>query len=431
MIDRRLFLLSTAGLVGAPDAWLAGSGSPPPAEPVPAAGPPPPPLDLTASFDAWRVGFIDRAVAKGLPREEVTLAVAGLTLDPRVTNADGKQPELSRSMGDYLAGTVSAARISQGQAQLAQGASWMQPIAEKTGVPAEILVSVWGMESNFGKIQGDYDVIRSLATLAAEGRRRDFAEAQLMAALKIVFSGEARRDQLKGSWAGAMGQTQFTPEDYLAWAVDADGDGKRDIWGSSQDAIGSAGQFLARKAAWRRGEGWAREVVLPAQGFDYGLAEGERHPYAWWTDQGVQPADDQTWSASDAAEAAGLILPAGWSGPAFLILPNHMAIRAYNNATTYALAVGLLADRIAGRAPLVRAWPAETPIGRDDRIAAQAALVRLGFDPGTPDGVMGLRTRAAAREWQRSRGLPADGYLTYGLIQALKLQAGLSPAPTL
>jgi membrane-bound lytic murein transglycosylase B len=274
-------------------------------------------------------------------------------------------------------------------------------------------------------------VIRSLATLAAEGRRRDFAEAQLMAALKIVFSGEARRDQLKGSWAGAMGQTQFTPEDYLAWAVDADGDGKRDIWGSSQDAIGSAGQFLARKAAWRRGEGWAREVVLPAQGFDYGLAEGERHPYAWWTDQGVQPADGQTWSASDAAEAAGLILPAGWSGPAFLILPNHMAIRAYNNATTYALAVGLLADRIAGRAPLVRAWPAETPIGRDDRIAAQAALVKLGFDPGTPDGVMGLRTRAAAREWQRSRGLPADGYLTYGLIQALKLQAGLSPAPTL
>jgi membrane-bound lytic murein transglycosylase B len=271
-------------------------------------------------------------------------------------------------------------------------------------------------------------VIRSLATLAANGRRRDWAEQQLVAALRIVLNGEADRSRLKGSWAGAMGQTQFTPEDYLAWAVDEDGDGKRDIWGSSVDALGSAANFLARKAAWRRGEGWAREVVLPA-GFDYGLAEGPFQPVSHWTGLGVRTADAGGWNEREAGEGMGLILPAGWTGPAFLILPNHMAIRAYNNSTSYALAVGLLADRIAGRPGLSRAWPEDQPLSRADRMAAQEALNRLGFDAGEVDGVIGLKTRAAARAWQKSRAIPADGYLTYGLIQALKIQAG-APAPT-
>jgi lytic murein transglycosylase len=419
---RRTFLASTAGLIAAPIPYtqLYGNGG---------LGPSATALDAPDSiFEAWKQGFVLRAAGAGLPADRVGEVLAGLAPDPRVLAADQRQPELSRSMGDYLAASVSQARIDAGARRRLEGAAWMDPIADQHGVPAEILVAIWGVESNFGQNQGDFDVVRSLATLAAEGRRRTFGESQLQAALTIIFRGDAPRERLKGSWAGAMGQTQFTPEDYLNYAIDADGDGRRDIWGSSADSLGSSGNFLARKASWRRGQGWAREVVLPTDGsFDYGLAEGDRHPWSWWAERGVRPAGGLAWSATDAEEPAGLILPAGWSGPAFLVLPNHFAIRAYNNATTYALAVGLLADRIAGRPGLLAAWPAETPITLADRIAAQQALAGLGFDVGEPDGVLGLKTRAATRAWQRSRNMPADGYLTYGLIQALKTQAGLPP----
>jgi lytic murein transglycosylase len=414
-MHRRTFLLSTAGLAATPpsSSWLQTA----------LAAPAQPPQPGAADFDAWREGFIGKAVGAGWARDRVERELAALTLDSSVVAADRRQPELSRPIGDYMTASVSDARIQRAQALRAQLATPLEDVTAKTGVPPEILLAIWGVESNFGQNQGGYDVVRSLATLAADGRRRSWAESQLMAALKIIFSGEAPRERLKGSWAGAMGQTQFTPEDYLAWAVDEDGDGRRDIWGSSADALGSTGNFMARKAAWRRGQGWAREVVLPG-GFDYSLAEGPFQPRAAWAALGVRTADGRDWNVAETAEAMGLILPAGWSGPAFLILPNHMAIRAYNNSTTYALAVGLLADRIAGRPALARAWPADQPLTLADRMAAQTGLSRLGFDAGEADGVIGLKTRAAARAWQKSRGLPADGYLTYGLIQALKLQAG-------
>jgi lytic murein transglycosylase len=300
------------------------------------------------------------------------------------------------------------------------------------GVPAEILIAIWAMESNFGKFQGGYDVIRSLATLAAEGRRKDWAEGQLFAALRILFTGAATRTQLKGSWAGAMGQTQFTPSDYLAWAVDGDGDGRRDIWNSTPDALASSANFLAHKAAWRRAEPWTREVTLPA-GFDYGLAEGPKQPVDAWSALGVRPATGIY--RADPSEVAQLLLPAGWTGPAFLAFPNHFAIRAYNNSMAYALAVGLIASGVAGEPGVVHPWPKEPPLTLADRIAAQEALTRLGFDVGVPDGVLGLKTRQAARAWQKTRGLPADGYLNLFLIQRLKADGGVTtptsaPAPT-
>lgn len=415
-MHRRAFLLSTAGLAAAPPAaWLPAQFA--------ASGPP---VD-EPPFDAWRRRFEDRAVAAGWPRDKVSAELAGLASDASVVAADRRQPELSRSIGDYMAGAISDARVARGRAYLTQLADTLARISEQSGTAPEILLAIWAVESAFGQAQGNYDVVRSLATLAAEGRRQDWAEGQLLAALKIVFTGEAPRERLKGSWAGAMGQTQFMPEDYLAWAVDQDGDGKRDIWGSSADALGSTGNFLARKAGWRRGEAWAREISLP-DGFDYSLAEGPFQPLSAWLALGVRSADGAAWGSLESAQGMGLILPAGWSGPAFLILPNHMAIRAYNNSTTYALAVGLLADRIAGRPQLARAWPVDQPLTLADRIAAQTSLNRLGFDSGEPDGVMGVKTRAAARAWQKSRALPADGYLTYGLIQALKLQAAGAPA---
>ncbi|MEO6341366.1 MAG: lytic murein transglycosylase, partial [Caulobacteraceae bacterium] len=396
-MDRRAFLLSTAGLAVVPAPALL---PPAPAAPLSGSG--------DAAFDAWREDFIRRMTDTGRASDALVQVLADLTPDPRVVANDRRQPELSKSVGDYLAAAVSDGRVSQGQSRSASASAWLPTVALNAGVNAEILVAVWGVESDFGRVQGDMDVIRSLATLAAEGRRRNFAESQLLMAMRILFEGQANRAQLKGSWAGAMGQTQFTPEDYIVFAVDGDGDGRRDIWGSDRDALASTANFLAKKASWKRGESWAREVILP-KGFDYSLAEGPKNPPADWMAMGLRTADGRGWNAADTASTAGLILPGGWSAPAFLVFPNHFAIRVYNNSTTYALAVGLLADRIAGAAPLVQKWPVEKPISLADRIAAQTALTRLGFDAGDADGVIGLRTRAAARAWQKARGMPADG----------------------
>lgn len=416
-MQRRAFLASTFGLVAAPEPQTWGGG--------PLGYAPSAPAD---SFEAWRRRFIAKAVAAGLPQGPVSQEVALLTADSRVVAADQRQPELSRPIGDYLAGAVSEARIAQGRTRSAELAGVLSRVAEQTGVPSQILVAIWGVESNFGQNQGSYDVLRSLATLGAEGRRGDWADGQLIAAFRILTSGAAPRDRLKGSWAGAMGQTQFMPDTYLSFAVDQDGDGQRDIWGSSADALGSAGNYLARRGAWRRGQGWQREVIAPP-GFDFSVAEGPGKTFDAWAQLGVRPADGRPWSAAEAGEAAVFIVPQGWTGPAFLVMPNHMAIRAYNNSTSYALAVGLLADRIAGAPPLIKAWPADQATTLADRMAAQTALSRLGFDVGAADGVIGVKTRTAVRAWQKGRGLPADGYLSYGLLQALKMQAGIADTP--
>ena len=407
MMDRRTFLFSSASVATAPGVGLQAETAPAPAIPAPMA------------FADWRDAFARRAVERGFTDSLVQAQLAGLEADPRVTALDGRQPEFSKPIGDYLAGAAGPARVRDARARREGAAAWLDPISARAGVPAEILVAVWGIESSFGQIQGDMDVVRSLATLAAQGRRRAWAESQLLACLRIIASGEAGRAQLKGSWAGAMGQTQFTPEDYLAYAVDADGDGRRDIWSSQRDALGSTGNFLAKKASWRPGVSWQREVLLP-DGFDYGVTEGPSLPPADWSARGVRTADGAGFRAADAASPAQLIVPQGWMGPAFLTFPNHKAIRAYNNSVSYALAVGLLADGIAGAGPLARAWPKDQPISLADRIAAQEALTRLGYDPGAVDGVLGTGTRRAARLWQAARGLPADGYLSYALVQRLK-----------
>ena len=413
-MDRRVFLLAAASVAAAPSASFA--------QPVNDA------TDGGAAdplFADWMQGFIDRAAGAGWSRTRLSQTFSGLSADPRVIADDNRQPELSKPVSAYIQGAVSDTRIQEGRAHRAAGAAWMDPISAQYGVPADVLVSIWSVESSFGRIQGSMDVVRSLATLAAEGRRKGWAEDQLFAALRILYTDQATRDQLKGSWAGAMGQTQFTPLDYLSFAVDGDGDGRRDIWGSSPDALASAANFLQKKAAWRRGEAWTREVVLP-RGFDYGLAEGVKQPTAAWTAIGVRAANGASWRAADSQEAAQLLLPAGWTGPALLAFPNHFAIRAYNNSMSYALAVGFLAERISGAPPLLTPWPVEQPISRADRIAAQEALQHMGYDVGDVDGVLGLKTRQAARRWQASKGLPADGYLTYALIQRLKVDGGSS-----
>lgn len=389
---------------------------------VPAAAPSvaPPTASGDMIFDAWASEFQGRALEAGIRPDVLSREMAGLTPDPRVAGLDSRQPEFSKPVSAYLKGVVTADRIAIGQRRAAD-TPMIGDIEQRFGVPKEVLMGVWAMESGFGAIQGDLDTVRSLATLAAQGRRRPWAEGELIATLKIIQSGEFPRARLRGSWAGAMGQTQFIPTTFLSTAVDEDGDGKRDIWGSATDALASAANLL-KQAGWVRGQGWAREVTVPPD-FDFSLTESASELPAWWTAKGVRPADGKPWSHEDTLAKAQLIAPTGASGPLFLLLPNHFAIRKYNNSIAYALGVGLLADLVAGGGPLVKAWPQETPLALVDRMTAQRALTALGFNPGGADGVVGMGTRKALREWQKARGLVADGYLSADMVRRLKAEA--------
>jgi lytic murein transglycosylase len=388
-----------------------------PAAPPPTPAPPPANPADQAGFEGWKQGFLARH--GGVRRDAYARELAGLTPDAAVIRLDGNQPEFSRPAGAYIQSAASATRIAQGR-QRTDRVPW--EVTRRFGVPAEILVSIWGNESSFGAVQGDYDVIRSLATLAFEGRRRDWAEAQLKDALDIVIDGRRERAGLKGSWAGAMGQTQFMPDNYLRLGVDQSGDGKVDIWGSDADSLASAANLLAQ-AGWKRGQSWGYEVVLPA-GFDYAEAEGPRHPWSYWAGRGVTLARGGAPTDAEALEDGVILLPQGARGPAFLALPNHYVIRRYNNSASYALAIGLTADGIAGKPGLVAAWPDDAPLSRDQRIGAQRALTALGYDTGGVDGVVGSNTRAALRRWQIASGRVADGYLTAELADELIRRAG-------
>ena len=389
----------------------------------------PRPSDLLGSsgelyFIDWLNGFHARALAAGVSRTVLDGALSGLAPDPRVVALDSKQPEFARPVGAYVKSAVNDARITIGR-QKRQEIAALETIEQVWGVPGEILIAIWAMETRFGAQMGDMDIIRCLATLAALGRRRAWAETELMAVFKILADGDTPRERLRGSWAGAMGQTQMLPSTYLAYAADGDGDGRRDIWGSTADALASAANLLSHDG-WRRGEGWAREVLLP-HGFDYGLAEGPAEVPYWWAGRGALAADGQAWSAADTQANCVFLLPAGAAGPAFLALPNHFVIRKYNNSLAYALAVGLLADGFAGRRRLVTPWPNEIPLSLDNRLAAQSALTTLGYNPGAPDGVIGLATRQALRAWQKSQALPADGYLSADMVTRLRIAVKRDP----
>ena len=370
-----------------------------------------------SGFEGWKQGFLARH--GGARRAAYERELAGMTPDATVIRLDRNQPEFSKPAGAYVANAVSATRIAQAR-QRVDRVPW--EVTQRFGVPAEILVSIWAQESSFGQVQGDNDVIRSLATLAYEGRRREWAEGQLKNALDIVVDGKRARSGLKGSWAGAMGQTQFMPDNYLRLGVDQNGDGKVDIWGSDADALASAANLLAQ-AGWKRGQSWGYEVVLP-QGFDYAEAEGPRHPWSFWAARGVALAAGGAPTEAEALEEAAILLPQGANGPAILALPNHYVIRRYNNSVSYALAIGLTADGVSGKPGLVARWPDDPPISREQRIGAQRALTQLGYDTQGVDGVIGANTRAALRRWQLANGRVADGYLTAALADELARRGG-------
>jgi len=405
----------TAPATPAAPAVVATPATPAPAASAPSQPPPEPTIEQR--FAAWVAAFRGEARSAGI--DEATLAAAFDEVQylPRVVELDRAQPEFTRTVWDYLDTAVSPQRVTRGQAKLEQVRAEAFAAAARTGVPPEVLVAIWGMETNYGDFTGTTPTIDALATLGFDGRREAWARSELTAALKLLQSGEVSRAQMVGSWAGAMGQTQFLPSVYLAYAVDGDGDGRRDLWGSIADALASAAALLVR-SGWRTGESWGAEVQLPP-GFDAGRADPQASlPSAQWAAEGVRGVDDA--ALPELADAA-LFLPAGARGPAFLLGPNFRAILGYNNSTSYALAVSLLAQRIAG-GPGVRApWPRElTALSRSQVRTLQEALNARGFDSGTPDGVAGPATRAALRRYQRSIGAPADGYPTLEWLERLQ-----------
>ena len=361
---------------------------------------------LDQKFAHWVTDFRISARAAGIDEATLDSAFNGVRLLPRVIASDSAQHEFTRTVWDYLDTAVSAQRIARGQDKLLQERAEVDAAAARYGVPAEVLVAIWGMESNYGSYTGDIPTIDALATLGFEGRRGQWARGHLLAALKILQNGDIDRAQMIGSWAGAMGQTQFLPSNFLAYAVDADGDGRRDIWGSVADVMASTANFLAR-SGWQAGQPWGLEVRLPP-GFDYARADADvRQAASLWANEGVQAMDG---APLPALAGSSILLPAGAHGPAFLVGPNFRTILRYNNSSSYALAVGLLARQLA-RGPAVQTpWPRDLQaLTRSQLKTLQTALNERGFASGTPDGVMGPATRSGVRQYQSSVGLPASG----------------------
>ncbi|MFT6429195.1 MAG: membrane-bound lytic murein transglycosylase B [Halopseudomonas sp.] len=372
------------------------------------------------TFVQWQRSFREQALAAGIEQTLFDQAFAGVVPDPSILRADNSQPEFTRPVWEYLDSALSAQRLASAQRLLIEHAAILNTIEQRYGVDRHILVAIWGLESNFGNNMGKNYVIRALATLAHEGRRPDFAHAQLLAALEILQRGDIQPAGMLGSWAGAMGQTQFIPTTYNSHAVDFDGDQKRDIWNSSADALASAANYL-RVSKWQNGQPWGAEVSL-IRDFDYALADMSiRKPLSEWAALGVRDMQGNSLALTDGEQAASLLLPAGHTGPAFLVRDNFRSILRYNNSTSYALAIGLMAKRMQGEGEIIATWPTgDKPLSRSERLELQQRLLDVGFDPGGADGIIGANTRQALRHFQIALGLPADGYPSHALLEKLR-----------
>ncbi len=370
-----------------------------------------------AGFDAWRADFRARAAATGLPAD-VLRALDDARFLPKVVASDQAPAETSRSLGDYIASAASPQRIKAGQVVMARYPTLLGRIEQEYGVAREVIVAIWGMESSFGAVRGSAPVLSTLASLAFAGRRRALFENELLAALQILAAGDTTAGRMTGSYAGAMGHTQFMPSSYLRYAVDFNRDGRRDIWADDPtDALASTAVFLRAKG-WQHGQPWAYEVQLP-KGFD--LARTGRvytQRLRDWAQLGVTHASGEKLSG---AETGALILPAGPTGPVFMIFDNFHVLKSYNYADSYAIGVGHLSDRLAGGAPIRARFPGE-PWGMTtaERQELQKRLNALGFKAGRPDGVIGEMGRAAIRSYESARGVPVTGVPSRDLLAALR-----------
>ena len=383
---------------------------------------PPPAPAAYASFAEWQAAFRTRASAKGIRPDVFDAAFAGVRPNPKVIELDSFQPEFTRPIWEYLDSAVSQGRIRTGRAKLAEKTSALADIEARFNVDRAAIVAIWGLESAYGANYGSMSVIRSLSTLAYQGRRKQWAEDQLVAALEIIQSGDITPGRMVGSWAGAMGHTQFIPTSFLDYAVDATGDGRRDLWAADAiDALASTGNYLAR-FGWARGAPAVVEITLPA-GFDYLSADDAiRRSAAEWEATGIRPAAGGSLPPSN---GISILLPAGAQGPAFAAYPNFRVIKRYNNATSYALAVAHLAERIEGGGPFIGAWPrGDRGLSRTEASELQQLLTARGYDTQGVDGIIGPNTRNAVRRYQADTGTVPDGYVSASLLNGLRANGG-------
>ena len=343
-------------------------------------------------------------------------ALDALTPDPEVQRLAARQPEYVKPIWAYLTHMVTQERLSLGREQLKAREAFLDGLESKYGVPRGILIAIWGVETNYGGNKGSFSVLRSLATLGYEGKRADFGRQQLLYALRILQSGDVALADFEGSWAGAMGHTQFIPTTYADYAADGTSDGIKDIWTEPRDALASAAYYLKRMG-WQHGLVWGFEVAVPD---DFNFAEARiknAKPVSYWTDKGVRVNGDEI---DEKLGDVSIFAPAGLRGPVFLLTKNFRVLLRYNTAPAYALAVGHLSQRFFGAAPFNRAWPnADRPLLPDEIAELQRRLRKAGYDTGDIDGVLGRQTIAAVRDYQKDRGLAADGFATPGLLEVL------------
>jgi len=370
-----------------------------------------------AAFRAFVAGLWPLAEERGVKRATFDAAFAGVTFDPRIVAHTTAQAEFVEPIWVYLSNAASPERVARGRAKAEDMRPWLAKAEGAYGVDPAVLIGVWGMESEFGVFTGGDSVVRALASLAFVRYQGDYFRDELIAALAILEEGDVAPRDMKGSWAGAMGQTQFMPSSFLAYAVDFDGHGRRDIWDSAPDAIGSTANFLA-KHGWIAGAPWGFEARLP-EGFKLTAADSARFvPFSAFAARGVTRADGAALPKDGEAE---LLIPAGLKGPIFLVTANFRTIKAYNNSTAYALGVALLGDTVMGRDGLKTAWPTrDKPLAESEVRELQRELDRRGYDVGDIDGRVGDRLEAALRDYQESIGAAPDGYPTLALLRRLR-----------
>ena len=395
---------------------LAGCGTSAPtvsgrAAPAPGMTPVP-----NAGFDAWVASYRGRALSSGVSASTFDAAFRNAGYLPGVIERDRKQVEFTRTLEDYLAIAASDDRVEKGRANYRRYNGTLARIEEAYGVEARVVTAIWGLESRYGERRGDISVVSATATLAYDGRRGSFFEKQLTAALKILQRGDTTADRMVGSWAGAMGHTQFIPTSFEAYAVDFTGDGRRDIWSDDpSDALASAAAYLQR-SGWRRGQPWGVEVRLPA-GFSGPFGRETTRSPSSWAAAGIR---DMTGQAVPDYGPASILRPQA-GGPAFMVFRNFTVITRYNNSTSYVIGVGHLSDRIAGGAPLQTGFPPDANgLTIDDRKELQTGLNRAGYDVGPADGVIGSQTEAAISAYQQANGLPQTGQPSQDLLRRLR-----------
>jgi membrane-bound lytic murein transglycosylase B len=376
--------------------------------------------EAAANFENCVASMWPDAARRNISQQSFERFTAGLTPDLRIMDLMDSQPEFTKAIWDYLDILVNDNRLAKGREVLAKYKPQFDAAEKAYGVDRYAIAAIWGIESNYSSQMGDRSVLQSTATLACIGRRQPYFKDEFLSALEILHRGDLRPEQLRGSWAGAFGPTQFMPTAFKRYAVDADGDGRRDVVDDAADLIASTANNL-KKDGWQSGQSWGYEVVVPA-GFNYMLADrGKAMTTAQWEHLGLKRTANQPFPHS--ADKAYLLAPAGAEGPSFLMLQNFRVIMKYNPAEAYALAIGHFADRLRGGAPFVQPWPRqERVLSRAERLELQQLLVQRGFYRGTPDGQLGGQTREALRGFQASIGAPADGFASAEVLERLRGQ---------